>query len=464
MSLRLRLPVSWCVILAGVVALVGVVPPAHAAQEGSRGIGDSYFPADGNGGYDALRYGIRVRYDPATMRLRGVTRVRVRALRDLSSLNLDLLLPVQGVRVSGRPAAFHKPTRHELTVRLRPVLRRGETATIKVTYGGYPGRYSYAGERNWLADSTEMVAMNQPHMAPWWFPANDHPRDRARVKVRANVPSGMEAVSNGLLRRHRTGPHRDIWTWRADEAMAPYLAFLAVGDFSLRRGNVAGRSWVTAVSRRLVPTAGNAAHAWLAREREVISWLSDQVGPYPFTASGGLVTALNVGFALENQTRPTYGRWAIGNNAVLAHEVAHQWFGDAITVHRWRDIWLNEGFATYYEVLWQEHSGGPTVGEWLRAAYDSRSDSFWRLPIGDPGPDRLFDGAVYIRGGMTLAALREQIGDASFRALVRRWYAEQRGGSATTEDFITLAESVSGQQLDTFFHRWIYATSRPPRP
>ena len=448
------------------VALLTAPGPAYAATAGSRGIGDDYFPADGNGGYDALRYGIKVRYDLATGTLTGRTRVKVRATKALSSLNLDLLLPVSKVRVRGVPAVFSKPSRHELRVRLKPALAAGETAVIAVSYGGRPADYAYLGEANWLANSREMVAMNQPHMAPWWFPSNDHPRDRAKIRVRASVPRGLEAVSNGLLRSKKRVGDRTAWVWSADEPMVPYLAFLAVGDFSLQTETIGARKSTRAVSKRLSAARLRKGHAWLAKETQVIDWMNSQVGSYPFSASGGLITSLPVYFALENQTRPTYASWGIGDTSLLVHELAHQWFGDSVSVNRWRDIWLNEGFATYYEALWREQHGGSSALEWARLAYDSHpaGTAFWRVSVGDPGAARIFDDAVYDRGAMTLVALRERIGDSTFSDLMRTWYAERAGGPATTEQFIALAELKFGQQLDGLFDDWLYSTHRPPRP
>jgi aminopeptidase N len=145
------------------------------------------------------------------------------------------------------------------------------------------------------------------------------------------------------------------------------------------------------------------------------------------------------------------------------HELAHQWFGDDVALARWQDIWLNEGFATYAEWLWEEHEGRATPEEIFQATYDAipADDPFWSVVIGDPGIDLLFDNAIYVRGAMTLQALRNEVGDDAFWAIIRGWAAAKSGGNATTDEFITFAEQVSGQQLDELFDTWLFTPSKP---
>ena len=198
---------------------------------------------------------------------------------------------------------------------------------------------------------------------------------------------------------------------------------------------------------------GNAARATGSRRRsarqpEIIRFMAGVFGPYPFATSGGIIDdAAEIGFALETQTRPVYSRWFFGgpegNDFVFVHELAHQWYGDSLAVARWQDIWLNEGFATYAEWLWSEEEGFGTAQEifdfWADEAIPP-DDPFWALTIGDPGPDRLFDFAVYVRGAMTLHALRLEIGDADFFDLLETWATSRAGGNVTTPEFIALAE------------------------
>ena len=217
------------------------------------------------------------------------------------------------------------------------------------------------------------------------------------------------------------------------------------------------------------PSTGTLVQASFARQPEIVAFLEGYFGDYPFDELGGVVDDLaDVGFALEIQTRPIYSRefWSTQQNgdAVVVHEIAHQWFGDSVAVDLWADIWLNEGFATYAEWLWSEYEGTGTAQQIFDFYYGEvwpEDDPFWTVIIGDPGPDLLFDWAVYYRGAMTLHELRATIGDDAFFTLLTEWHAAHRDGNASIPEFIALAEDVSGQQLDDFFEAWLYTPDRP---
>jgi aminopeptidase N len=188
-------------------------------------------------------YEIANRYAFDTKRLSGRTTVKLTATADLTSFALDFLLPVRKVTVDDAPADFARSDGgHELRITPRASLAAGTRHTVVVTYAGKPASYGYAGERNWLASSREVVTMNEPHMAPWWFPANDHPRDKAIVDVRITVPTGREVISNGRLRGRTTGKRSTTWHWRADEPMAPRSSRPATSP-SPRAGTGTCRGW-----------------------------------------------------------------------------------------------------------------------------------------------------------------------------------------------------------------------------
>jgi aminopeptidase N len=200
----------------------------------------------------------------------------------------------------------------------------------------------------------------------------------------------------------------------------------------------------------------------------ITRWLESRFGPYPFSEIGGVVPAAEIGYALENQTRPVYGKdmfWFGATPSLIVHEMAHQWFGDRVAVKRWRNIWLNEGFATYAEWLWLVHRGGRSPQKTFLRNYNifGAGDPYWRLPIGNPGPDRLFDFAVYERGAMTLQALRNRVGSPDFFRTLRTWVHENRDGLGSTKEFKRLAERTSGEQLDGLFQAWLFSGEKPAR-
>jgi aminopeptidase N len=149
---------------------------------------------------------------------------------------------------------------------------------------------------------------------------------------------------------------------------------------------------------------------------------------------------------------------------VIVHELAHQWFGNSVSLRRWQDIWLNEGFATYAEWLWTEHTGGLTVPQSFDFFYDRAGTDFWRVPPGDPGPQRLFHPAVYQRGAMAVHALRIALGDDRFFELLPAWTARHRDGTATTDDLLDLAEEIGGASLRPLLEEWLYTPGRPAHP
>jgi aminopeptidase N len=435
-----------------------------AASGGSSGIGDGYFPQYGNGGYRVGHYAVDVAFNPATERLHGRTVVTARATKKLSRFNLDLVLPASRVVVNGRPA-HHRSTPHELIVTPTRPLQRGARMRVVVRYAGVPKNVSVAGARSpWVTTKDGAAAIGEPEIAPWWFPSNDHPSDKASFDITLRVPRGVEAISNGRLLGRRTRGDQSVWRWREDDPMATYLAFAAIGQFDIVRGHTdTGRPFLYAYSRLIKQQ--RAARQSVGATAAITSWLERQWGPYPFDEIGGVVLGKWVGFALENQTRPVYSRgfFAFGKDRrTVAHEMAHQWFGDRVALGRWRDIWLNEGLATYTEWLYVEHAHHVPVRRSFERMYRNYKpgNSFWDVKVADPGKHRVFSAPVYERGAMTAYALRNRIGSVRFRTLMRTWL-HANDGNGSTDELIARAERVSGQQLDRFFDTWLFTRARP---
>jgi aminopeptidase N len=438
-------------------------PPVF--RPGGEGIGDPYFPTHGNGGYDAKHYTLRVKYDPATDRLSGTAAIEATATSDLSRFNLDLSgLTVREVLVDDRDARYARDGA-ELVVTPPAGLRRGATFTVEVTYDGTPAAASQPGlgATGFLHTPDGAFAMGQPESAATWYPVNDHPRDKATYTIAITAPADVAAISNGV----RTGT-TDVagWTtstWEVRRPMASYLSTLAIGDYVVAERVHRGKPVLTAVARSLGD--GEAAAA-MERTTEVADFLATRFGPYPFDTYGGIVVDdRRVAFALETQTRPIYaaGFFAAGSGmTVVAHEIAHQWFGDSVSLSRWQDIWLNEGFATYAQWLWAEHDDGPSVQRQFDIEYNGLRS--WAAGPGDPGRNDLFGPHVYQRGAMTLHALRRAVGDEDFFRILRTWATDKRDGNVTTDEFIALAERLSGESLRPLFAAWLYGMTRPAKP
>ncbi|MGL5865863.1 MAG: M1 family metallopeptidase, partial [Dermatophilaceae bacterium] len=289
--------------------------------------------------------------------------------------------------------------------------------------------------------------------------------DKATYDIAVTVPTGSVAVGNGDLVSSRTRAGRTTWHWRADDPQASYLAMAASGDYILSRSRTrSGLPIINAVDADLDTAEQADAAAVLAKQPEMIDYFSSMFGPYPFGSYGAVIDDdEDAGYALENQTRPIYS--GVPPESTIAHELAHQWFGNKVTPRQWKDIWLNEGFATYAEWLWDARQGEGSVQQRFNEAYARPAgDEFWAVLPGDPGADGLFDDAVYDRSAMTLQALRVTIGEGDFAAVLRRWAARDENRPATTAQFVALAEKVSGQQLDGLFQTWLYTAGKPQRP
>ncbi|MFF0831465.1 MULTISPECIES: M1 family metallopeptidase [unclassified Streptomyces] len=450
--------------LATAAASFLLIAASPAPTPGAPGIGDPYFPQLGNGGYDARHYDLDVAYAPGTGRLDGRTTLRARATQNLSSFDLDLQrLEITRVEVDGSRARFTRDG-DEVTVTPRHALREGREFTVSVTYGGVPeplgGPIIFGSEYGWMKTADGVFVACEPNAASTWFPSSDHPSDKATYDIRIKAPKGLTAVSNGRLVSTRDRGGSTYTHWRESRPMATYLATATIGRFDVRTGRTPGGTPIY-VAIDPVLKNGNSVDVYGVTAAATDYW-SEVFGPYPFEETGAIVDDMpEAGFSLEVQSKPAYS--AVRNEATIVHELAHQWFGDSVSVARWKDTWLNEGFATYAQWLWAEHQGTRSAHDSFRAAYDARpaDSSFWQIKVADPQRDTMFASPVYQRGAMTLQMLRERIGDRAFFALLPAWTRLHRYGNADTADFVRLAERISGQRLDDLFGTWLYTTGKP---
>ena len=450
--------------LAIVAALAAPAAAAAAFSPGSAGLGDPMFPQAGNGGYDVQHYSLTLDYTPASKNLIGNVVITARATQNLSRFNLDFRWPQEGISqvlVNGTAASFVRdaPDGQELIVTPAAGLVQGKTFSVTVAYAGTPVVVTDPDQsiEGWVPTDDGAFVVNEPQGSPGWYPVNDNPRDKATFDFRVTVPEGLTVMANGVLVSNATSGGKTTWVWRETDPMAPYLATTTLGKFDLTRSTTSGIPTYVAIDPQL------AKGQVLSKLPEAVDFYTSIYGPYPFNAVGAIVdSAKVVGYSLETQTKPNFPY--VPDEATLVHELAHMWYGDSVTLTEWPDIWLHEGFATWSEWIWSERQGNKSAHQYFEQLYNTpeKDTAFWGPAVAAfTNPALLFNGTVYYRGGMTLQALREKIGDLAFFQLMRTWAQQNRYGNVTTAQFIALAEKLSGRDLTQFFKVWIFQAEKP---
>jgi aminopeptidase N len=436
------------------------VAPAAVFTPGAAGLGDPFFPNAGNGGYDVSSYDLTLDWQPSGNQLTGTAVIKATATQNLSRFDLDLRgFTISRLLVNGVAATFARDGEQELVVTPQSGITSGSAFTVTVNYNGTPTVVidPDGSPEGWVPTDDGAFVVGEPQGSPGWFPVNDSPHDKATYHFRVTVPEGLTVMANGVLESSTTSGGKTTWAWNETDPMAPYLATSTIGKFDLTISQIGSIPSYLAIDPQL--PKGNVFRLM----PDIVRFYESMYGPYPFNAVGGIAdSAKNVGYSLETQTKPVYDR--MPDELTVAHELSHMWFGDAVTLTQWPDIWLHEGFATFSEWIWSEYTGNKTAQKYFDNLYNQPPQDvrFWTPPPGDPGtPAFMFNGTIYYRGGMTLQALRVKIGDFAFFNLLRTWVAQHKYGNATTPQFIALAEQISGMDLDRFFDVWLYQPEKP---
>ena len=423
---------------------------------------DAYVPDHGDASYGVRHYSLGLAYKVVGNRLDGDARLSCVAHADVRSVELDLAhLRVAKVWVDGRPARFtHR--RNRLVV---PVdAAEGTEFELRITYAGNPRplKARHLGTAGWEELADGVIVAAQPHGAPTWFPCNDRPSDKATYTVTILAPQDyFVALSGELTTRTQRGSGVE-WTYEMTTPMAPYLATCQIGRYTSR--DLARKVVVVAPA----DLSGPDYDASFGRQPEMMELFEDRFGDYPFETYTCVVTDDDLEIPLESQSLSTFGRNFASEDweavRLVAHELAHQWFGNAVTLTEWKDIWLHEGFACYSEWLWSEEAGHGTADEWAERHHDRLADLDQDLLLGDPGPELMFDDRVYKRGALTLHALRRTVGDKDFFKVLKTWVEDNTGESVTTADFEACVAEVTGSSQGELFDAWLRETDLPDLP
>ncbi|MEV6411218.1 M1 family metallopeptidase [Kribbella sp. NPDC051718] len=441
---------------------------AERSQPGEDTAGDPYVPSHGNGGYKVESYELDLDYRLNSNRLSGKATITAVATQALSRVSFDLTgLRVAKVLVNGRRAGRYAHRNGKLHIWPSPALSEGSEFVVDVQYSGNPAPVdSPWGELGWEELTEGVIVASQPSGAATWFPCNDHPSDKAHYRITITTDSPYHVVANGRLVSRRTKASRTSWVFDQAAPMATYLATVQIGRYDVLE---LATSPVT--TRGVLPSAQMRDFRWdFGRQQDMMRLFNKLFGPYPFGSYTVVVTDDPLEIPLEAQGISVFGSNHVdgrrGAERLVAHELAHQWFGNSLTPSRWQDIWLNEGFACYAEWLWSEESGGLTASQQVSKAYSRLRGLEEDLLLSDPGPDLMFDDRLYKRGAITLHVLRLQLGDEAFFELLRAWTRTHRHGSVTTEDFIALASTFTPDPYDVqaLFAVWLDATELPALP
>ena len=449
-------------------AIAACVLTLAAAPCGAQGTGAS------RPGFDVLQYEFAVAFSPRglqdTVRVTSTSLVARTAGDPALRFDLGPAMRVTGVRVNSAPASF---TRDSVSVVVALPAGRGDTLAIAIDARGIPTD-GLVLRRDSSSGAWTAFADHFPDRARAWLATIDHPSDKATVGWAVTAPATHRVIANGELLEETPIPARAGGTtmlltrWQSRRPL--YTAVMVIGVAPFARfelgatacglgeqpGCVAQSVWTSPDARPTLPGA-------FARAGEMVAFFSRLAGPFPYEKLAHVQSATRYG-GMENASAIFYAdaivRGGRMSEGLVAHETAHQWFGDAVTTRAWPHVWLSEGFATYFAALWAEHAQGDSalVRE-LRAMRETVLDApiSREKPIIDEGLSdlgRVLNSNVYQKAGFALHMLRREVGDSAFFGAIRAYYAAHRHGTALTGDFQQAVERASGQHLDWFFDQW----------
>ncbi|RDB45307.1 M1 family peptidase [Tsukamurella tyrosinosolvens] len=441
--------------------LVAAPNPQHARAV------DPYIPGHGNPGYRVSRYDLELTYKVESNRLDGKAEITATANEPLKRFAIDLsaALTASKIAINGRRPQRYSQRGGKLELTLANEVPAGAAMTISIRYAGTPKPIrSTWGEVGWEELSEGVIVASQPSGAPSWFPCDDHPASKASYRIAITTDSPYRVVSNGRLVSRKVSAAHTTWVYEQAAPMASYLATIQIGSYDLLKVAEKPVPIRAAVPARLTSDFQRS----FGNQERIMRAFTRWFGPYPFPEYTVVVTDDTLEIPVEAQTVSIFGANHCDGTRhaerLVAHELAHQWFGNSLTLTRWKDIWLHEGFACYSEWMWAQECGQATTQQMAARYYAKLAASPNDIVVGDPGPDLMFDDRVYKRGALTVHAVRVALGDPAFFTMLHEWTSEFAHQSVTTEDLITLAAKYSPEPLRTLWRTWLYETALPPLP
>ncbi|MGZ0713053.1 M1 family metallopeptidase (plasmid) [Coraliomargarita sp. W4R53] len=427
-----------------------------------------YTPHSGDPSYRVESYDLDITYRVRTNRLDGRAVVNAVAIAETSSIALDLIgLRATKVRADGDRRTSFKQGPRKLRVALPRRMQQGERFSVEVTYGGAPApRSTRWGTLGFEELEDGALVASQPVGASTWFPCNDRPDDRALYTITIATDADYVAVATGVPVSTERRGQLIARTFTSRVPTASYLAAVHIGHYETRTLPISAGDPQVAVTAVYPPALRSAVDLAFTPVRGVLELFERLFGPYPQDSCTLVVTPDELEIPLEAQGMAVFGSNHLDavSERLIAHELAHQWFGNSVGVGDWRDIWLNEGFACYAEWLWSEASGGPSADEKVRHYYARLAASAQDVVLADPGPALMFDDRVYKRGAVALHALRRATDDDSFFAMLRGWVAAYAEQTVTTTDFRRHVVAMLGDEANELLTPWLESPKLPALP
>lgn len=426
---------------------------------------DPYLPHNGNHGYKVSRYDLDLGYRVNSNRLAAKATITAVTTEERPRFAFDLAqnLKVGKVFVNGSRNVKWAHRGNKLVLTPGDRIPSGGSFVVTVQYSGTPQPIrSMWGEVGWEELTEGALVASQPNGASSWFPCDDHPKSKAGYRISITTDSPYHAIANGTLLRKQTRSSQTTWVYEQTEPTSTYLATIQIGRYEHRSIGSAA----VPIHTLHPPQLRSAFDIDFEQQAEMMNLFVDLFGPYPFPHYSVVVTADDLEIPIEAQGLSVFGaNHCTGRRAserLVAHELAHQWFGNSLTLGWWRDIWLHEGFACYAEWLWSEHSGAESAGQLARQAHHGLERKPQDLIVADPGPQAMFDDRIYKRGALTLHALRGALGDETFFALLRAWATDHRHSTVTSEQFTDFAGRYTDNSLRSLWDRWLGEKALPP--